>query len=200
MLPAQKELAEKIDIRFEIEEIKNGTRVVSLIFHIFKNENEPREPVNDDEYINSEPVADLLLRFEIKKRAATDLLKKYGEERIRENIKYVFTRSRNQEVSNLSGYIIKAIEDNYASTEHQYTFENEGTPHVSLDTLNKRISQIVFFYDEAIKSEMWTQSEGHSKIVYEIAEVLQTPKYSLREELSSACGGGFISPVCKRSF
>ncbi|MFS0873165.1 hypothetical protein [Paenibacillus xylanilyticus] len=55
---------------------------------------------------------ELLARFEIKKKLAKELVTKVGEQHIRENIKYVFEKKPNIEVSNMAEYIIRAIEEN----------------------------------------------------------------------------------------
>ncbi|GKS12866.1 hypothetical protein YDYSY3_38660 [Paenibacillus chitinolyticus] len=173
LLSSQSELEAKTDIKFTFEEIKNGTKVVGIIFHIFPNQRGGPEALNDDEYIDQEDVIELLARFEINKKTTKDLLKKYGESHIRENIKYVYDKKRNLEVSNMAGYIIRAIEDNYADTKRVYDPEDDSDKSTSLTHLNNRISKFIVFYDQCIKEGVKSEKEGTRLMLQDIVEEIR---------------------------
>lgn len=160
LLSAQLELEAKTDIKFTFEEIKSGAKVVAIVFHIFPNHKGERASLNDDEYIDQEETVELLARFEIKKKLAKELVNKYGDEHIRANIKYVYEKKRNMEVSNISGYIIKAIEENYADSKRAYDPEDDEDSLTSIRMLNERIGRFIVFHDQCIKEGMETEKDG----------------------------------------
>lgn len=184
ILTAQKELANKTDIRFELEEKKVGTRVVSITFHIFKNHKmTEREVLNDgDSVILTEPIMDLLARFEVKKKTALELVSQYGEEHVRENIKYVYEKKQNQEVSSIAGYIVKAIEGNYADSKQQYSNEEEENPKVSTTHLNNRISKLVFYAEQVIKEKVQSEKVALEELYRDIWNAIDQ-NMSNREEM-----------------
>ncbi len=175
LLSAQEELEAKTDIKFTFEEVKQGAKVVGIVFHIFPNHKQERNALNDGEYIDQEDTVELLARFEIKKKMAKELVAKFGEQHIRENIKYVFEKKRNIEVSNMAGYIIRAIEENYADIQRPYDPEEDENSKTSIPMLNERISRQIVFFNECIKSGIQTERDGTremlSKIMIEIHQV-----------------------------
>jgi len=184
LLSSQIELEAKTDIKFTFEEIKNGTKVVGIIFNILPNHRGVREGLNDAEYIDKEDTIELLSRFEINKKTAKELVKSFGESHIRENIKYVFDKKRNIDVSNISGYIIRAIEDNYADTKRIYDPEDDNDQETSLSNLNIRISKFIFFYDQCIKEEIKTEEESNRDMLKDILqEITRTSEKRLLNNL-----------------
>lgn len=182
ILSAQSELETKTDIKFTFDEIKSGAKVVGIVFHIFPNHRGAREALNDDEYIDQEDTIELLARFEIKKKVANELVKKFGELRIKDNIKYVYEKKRNIEVSNMAGYIICAIEENYADTKRIYDPEDEEDRATSISQLNVRINKLIFFYDQAIKEGIETEAEGTREMLKKIIdEIHRTSEKRLQE-------------------
>ncbi|GAA0853983.1 hypothetical protein GCM10008915_76090 [Bifidobacterium pullorum subsp. gallinarum] len=174
LLTAQEELAEKTDIRFEIEETKNGQRVVSITFHIFRNAKEVRENLNDAEYINNQPIYELLSRFDINQKQSKALVKNHGEKRIRENILYVFERMKTKDVSSVSGYIIKAIEENYADCGIFYAPEDPDNKETSITELNQQIGKIIFFYEKCINEKVYETDEATSIMMKSILDKIVT--------------------------
>ncbi|MGO4695584.1 replication initiation protein [Paenibacillus sp. 2TAB26] len=177
LLNAQRELEEKTDIRFTIEEIKNGNKVVGVTFHIFKNNRAPRIGINDAEYIDSETVYDLLGRFEINKKTANELLSNHGENHIRANIKYVYEKKQNAEIGSLSGYIIKAIKENYAASDKEYMPEDEKDLKTSLDQLNLRIRQTVTFYDQCVREKIKSRHAAQEELVGQIVREIESTSH-----------------------
>jgi plasmid replication initiation protein len=184
LLAAQIELEAKTDIKFTFEEIKNGAKVIGIVFHIYPNHKGVREGLNDAEYIDNENLIELLSRFEINSKTAKELVKKYGEQKIRENIKYVYEKKRNLDVSNMSGYIIRAIEDNYADTKKVYEPDDEEDPQTSVTSLNSRISKFVFFYDQCTREGIKSEEEGIRLMLKDILnEITRTSEKRLLNNL-----------------
>ncbi|MFX3637347.1 MAG: replication initiation protein [Candidatus Pristimantibacillus sp.] len=184
LLSAQVELEAKTDIKFTFEEIKNGTKVVGIVFHIYPNHRGSREGLNDAEYIDKEDTIELLTRFEINKKTAKELIKKFGETHIRDNIKYVYEKKRNMDVSNMAGYIIRAIEDNYADNRLTYEPEDEDDQPTSITQLNARISKLVFFYDQCIKEGIKSESESVRSLLADLVqEISRTAEKRLLKNL-----------------
>lgn len=174
LLYSQAELEAKTDIKFTIEEIKNGTKVVKIIFHVTSNAKIGPEGVNDTEFIDHEDTIQLLARFEVAKKVANSLIKTYGEEQIRSNIKYVYEKKRNAEVSNMAGYIVKAIEENYADTQRIYEPEDEQNIETSISSMNERIQKFIFFKDRCVQEEITTEVEGTKQMIKSItADILR---------------------------
>lgn len=175
LLAAQAELEAKTDIQFTFEEIKSGAKVVGIVFHIRPNPKNNREGINDNELIDNENLVELLARFEINTKTAKQLVKKYGELHIRNNVKYVYEKKRNIEVSNMAGYIIRAIEDNYADSDRVFELENEDDPLTSITHLNNRISKLVFFYDQCVKEGIKSEEDSRNAVTQEImGEITKT--------------------------
>ncbi|MFB5268176.1 replication initiation protein [Paenibacillus enshidis] len=160
ILSAQAELEAKTDIKYTFEEIKSGARVVGIIFHIFSNPKHTIEGLNDKEFIAHEDTTELLARFEVSKKVAKEMIEKYGEKRIRDNIEYVYTKKRNMEVSNMAGYIIRAVEDNYANSSSVYETEDEDDRETSIYQLNDRISSILLFHERCVLENLMTEKES----------------------------------------
>jgi plasmid replication initiation protein len=172
LLASQRELLEKTDIRFELEEIKNGNLVVGIIFHIYPNHKIPRISLNDVEYIDNESILDLLGRFEINKKIANELITNYGEKHIRNNIKYVYEKQRNLQVGSLSGYIMKAIKENYADVTNEYIPDDNSDHSTSIVFLNKRIDESITFYELCIKEKLKSQPEADKELLEKVLDII----------------------------
>lgn len=173
LLNAQRELEEKTDIKFTIEEVKTGNKVVGVTFHIFHNNRIPRIGINDSEYIDNESIYELLSRFEINKKMANELINSFGESHIRNNIKYVYEKKQNAEIANLSGYIVKAIKENYAASEKEYTPDNEDDKNTSILMFNQRVKQIIAFYEQCVAEGIKTKYGAEKELVEQIIKELQ---------------------------
>ncbi|QHW35490.1 replication initiation protein (plasmid) [Paenibacillus rhizovicinus] len=201
ILTAQRELLEKTDIKFELEEIKNGNKIVGVVFHIFPNSKSPRLALNDAEYIDNEPITDLLGRFEINRKAASELVKEYGENQIRMNIKYVFEKQRNAEIGSVSGYIIKAIKENYAAMNPEYVPEDDKDRNTSIVELNKRIDAQVRFYDQCVKEKIHTKSEAERMQLQGIIdEINKVSDWRIRKKMRPLVENDITLPIGKKAF
>ncbi|MGP3788462.1 hypothetical protein [Paenibacillus sp. 1A_MP2] len=64
------------------------------------------------------------------------------------------------EVSNISGYIIRAIEENYADALRVFDPEDDDDIQTSIRMLNDRIGRYIVFHDQCIKEGMETEQDG----------------------------------------
>jgi plasmid replication initiation protein len=125
---AQKELNEKTDIFFEFEEIKEGRKIVKIKFLIYKNsrnagyienrENETLEDLSKSNLTKEQEILKIKLidEYKLSKKIAIELIQSVSVEQIEKNIVYTQNEHKKGKVSqNFSGYLLKAIKDNYAS-------------------------------------------------------------------------------------
>lgn len=201
LLSAQRELMEKTDIRFDLEEIKNGNRIISVVFHIYPNNKSSRIALNDAEFTDNEPIMNLLARFEINRISASELIAQYGEKHIRSNIKYVYEKQRNVEIGNISGYIIKAIKDNYAADTDNYEPENHQDPKTSLKFLNKRIDDLVCFYEICVKDNLMTKLQAEQELLQKvITEINKTTDCRIRKSMRPIHENDLTNSIGKKAF
>jgi plasmid replication initiation protein len=134
ILKAQAELRENTDLMFDFEEQKEGRKVVGIAFFIKKNRKILQE-VLENESPNSTP-AELLIRFGIRPDKAREMVKLYSEDQIRSNIRYILDNKQHEDIDNISGYIIAAIEGDYASVENKPSPIEPNKETLSLELLN----------------------------------------------------------------
>ena len=120
---AQEELKEKTDIYFEYETYKKyGRKVDSLIFYIYKNEEnirklQTREAVDFD----VRNLLNRLIKYGVNRSVSADLIRKYHPRYIEENLAYALKMTQgDSNIENISGYIVKAIQHNYADSAYEY--------------------------------------------------------------------------------
>ena len=114
---AKKDLEEKTDIKFEIEEIKKGKKVVGVTFYIERNDTFFSEVLLND--TAEETAYAAIIRMGIRPNVAKLLTEEYSEERIKDNISYVLHQKNVDHIENLSGYIVKAINEDFVTTRKQ---------------------------------------------------------------------------------
>uniref|UniRef100_UPI00069C4A6F replication initiation protein n=1 Tax=Aneurinibacillus tyrosinisolvens TaxID=1443435 RepID=UPI00069C4A6F len=144
---AQDEISKKTDISFTFEEHKKGAKVEGLTFHIHSKENVGKLISDNEPVVLKDDSYELLIRFGIKSEKAKKLIEQFGEERVKENLTYVFDKKQNDDVNNISGYIIKAVQENYAGHPTVvYNEEDELNPLTSIQEMNRKIKQFIFFH------------------------------------------------------
>ncbi|MGG6447728.1 replication initiation protein [Pseudobacillus badius] len=117
---AKNEINAKTDIHFEYDVHKRkGRKIESFIFYIHRNES------NIDKYLTEEAVdydvktlLNRLIANGVKRKKAEEFIGKYHPRYIEENILYVM-RSTGDSIANLAGYIVKAVENNYAESIYE---------------------------------------------------------------------------------
>lgn len=112
---AKKELKEKTDIEFDYEvKSKVGKRIESFIFYISKNKKYTRPQIELDSLrADMESIIHTLIRQGIRRDAAEKVADEYDFQYLDANIRYVLSLDT-LGVKNTAGYILKAIEENYA--------------------------------------------------------------------------------------
>lgn len=127
--PSKKELAEKTDISFDYEELKSGKKVKQILFKISEKKVKmvPKkiEKTEKDIFIAEEgqdifhTLANRMISYGIKKDRAVGLIEEHGEEYIVENLLIVDKNLKNGKISNVGGYMIDAIEKDYAHSQRE---------------------------------------------------------------------------------
>lgn len=112
LLPAQKELKAQSDIYFDFNEIKHGRSVSHIEFIIHRNNH---NKVIEPKIEKKETTQGTLLKYGLSKEIVEELMKKYSEQRIVENIEYTIKRNDSSKINNIAAYLKTAIEKNYAS-------------------------------------------------------------------------------------
>lgn len=134
LIPAQEELEEKSDIRFEFEGIREGRKTKRLLFTIYRNI--PKNPdIIDERTQFMEEKSKVYRQYEMPMdmpgyediyeeyvghnnlaRQDIDVLLRtaaYDKERVRDAIAYA---DKQEEIRNYMGFLIRCIEGNYAAT------------------------------------------------------------------------------------
>ncbi|WP_368502764.1 replication initiation protein (plasmid) [Alkalihalophilus sp. As8PL] len=139
LLKAQEELREKTDLIFEFKEQKDGRKVVGVAFYIKKNRTLLKE-VLSNEAPDSTPY-ELLIRFGIRPDKAKSMIEQFHEVQIKRNISYILENKEHEDIDNISGYIISAIEGDYASVEDNPSVQETKTKPFSIAILNSWLSK-----------------------------------------------------------
>jgi len=115
--PVQKELKKNADIRFDFKEKKQGRKVVGIIFRI--KQNTPKrgktaaKEIEGAQIINPELYDRLQSYFCLSAGQAQEILNKYDEERISQNLAYVEDKKKRGLIENIGPYTLKAIHEDY---------------------------------------------------------------------------------------
>jgi len=112
ILKAQKDLKQHTDIYFNFKEIKNGRRVVAIIFEIKKNKNTEiaqKRKVNTEASPVREEITHTLLSWGISQQTLNSYWNNYSIEHIKGRIRYVKNQQelkskRDEKIENLAAY------------------------------------------------------------------------------------------------
>lgn len=128
---AKKELAEKTDIMFDYEDIKEGRKAVGFKFNIEKNPKFIKKVIEnfDNEEDVSQDIISLMISYGVTKTQSQRLLNEFGSERIGTNLEYVI--SRKNSIKNVAGAIVDAIKNNYAKSGENTDRENDSKDNKS---------------------------------------------------------------------
>ncbi|MEQ9223945.1 MAG: replication initiation protein [Salinisphaeraceae bacterium] len=124
--PAVKEVNEKTEIRVEPVLVRRGHNVVKIRFMIEENTDYTGPPMpmpgsNGADaasmaIVESRPeIYESLLQFGVNHKSAVECLRKWDDQRIRENLRLVSDRVRNgkSRIKNIAAYAMNAIRDDY---------------------------------------------------------------------------------------
>lgn len=190
--PAQKELKQQTDIRFEFKEKKAGRKVEGLIFLIQSNKKgQKKQDVSDELLVlktaNKELYQKLQSYFCLSSDQAEKVLKEYSKdpERILDNIAYVEKKYQKREVENIGAYTLKAIQENYSSQPSMFDIEKQRKEEQKREkeAQERRIEQLKEGYDKYYRQEAKKVKEGLSGAKLEAldSEVWAAVKEKYRE-------------------
>lgn len=125
LVPSYKQINEKSDIAFEMEEIREGRGVKKIHFSIRKQQYQEQLPgdaqVPDgsrltDQVDSSIPLAKELHRYGLSEKQATKLLREYEPDQVARNVKLLQERiSAGQTPTNTGGFLRRAIIEDFAA-------------------------------------------------------------------------------------
>lgn len=89
------------------------------MFYIYKNQNNINKTIDEESLdYDIQTILNLLITKEIRREKAVELVKNYPPKYIEENLRYVL-RMEDKGLANLAGYIVSAIENNYAESTYE---------------------------------------------------------------------------------
>lgn len=119
VIPSQKELEEKTDIRFTFEDIKTGRKITHVKFNILPNSVARLES-------NEKILFDKIVQLGVNKNQAQLLCEQYSEERLNNNIRYAEEEiKKGKKKSNLGGFLISAITGDYYNQTELFESDKE---------------------------------------------------------------------------
>lgn len=138
------------NITYEL--IKTGRKVTHIRFDISKKE-DPLfvENIENEKEADQTVVYDALQSVGVIKKAAKPIVDTYSSDRILGNVKYVIEKQdRQSKVDNIAGYVLKAIENDYAETEQQSLFKKERDKQAAV--LKKKEEALLSQHEQVLDS------------------------------------------------
>lgn len=142
---AKKELEEKTDIIFDYEVHKKaGRRIDSFIFYINENLKNKKEQLDiDSTTTDLQDILHKLVRYGVRRKKAVELIERYDPNYLEANLFYVISEIDISQAENPAGYIIKAIEENYAGYETLYNADQDDPLYkMLLGKVDKRLEEL----------------------------------------------------------
>ncbi|MGG3801244.1 replication initiation protein [Metabacillus fastidiosus] len=172
---AQKEIEEKTDLRFDYEIHKKiGRKIDSFIFYIYKNtKNQTKQISKEAADYDIQQLLNLLIMKRVRKDKAIEFVKMYHPRYIEDNLRYAMKMDAKE---NLAGYIVKAIEGNFAESDYKVEEAEAslyrlviGNYESNISELTKRnldgISEVHSYYEKLVLSENPTSKEAIKELV-----------------------------------
>jgi plasmid replication initiation protein len=133
---AQKELKEKTDICFTFYPSKKvGKKIVSYMFEIERNtENIRKNMTPDAADLDVRSLLKELMKYGISRKVASDFVKDYHPKYVEANLIYALKQRDMGKVDSLSGFIVTAIEENYAKSNYTYAEDDYESSLYSMAT------------------------------------------------------------------
>ena len=134
ILVAQKELAQKTDIKFTFEEQKKGRRVDVLTFYILPNikpkteqkETTKKVPEALPKYTKNKGYKVLTQKLKIDEWFIAEIYKNYDENKILNNANHTLRELEKENIkSSIGGFLRKALKNDYASQKSLLTLQEE---------------------------------------------------------------------------
>ena len=121
LLPVQKEISEKTDITFDLQEKKHKRQVVSIIFNIRKNKKMSTETDEDqvlaEEDTEKNELVDMLAGAGVSLNVAKELAIQSNKEEITGAIAYAKSLQKSGKVQNVPGFVVQAIRNGFRDNE-----------------------------------------------------------------------------------
>lgn len=182
---AKKEINEKTDIEFDYEvHTKKGRRIESFIFYINPSQRFQDLQTDVDSTMDQvQSLVNVLIKNGVRVDAAIKLAEKYHYEYLRANIRYVVTSASSKR--NQAGYIISAIEQNYADYEGPAEkTEKDPFYNLILGQVEQRLKQV----NERDNKTLEQIIKRHEKMLLEnpnadIKQIINSRKSSIMSEL-----------------
>ena len=175
LLPAEKEISEKTDIKYFTTETKKGRKVVGLTFTINSNSqkkvsaikglaDKPRNALVDIPATNK-PIPELvdqLVKLGVSQKTAETLVKEHQEERIKAAILYTQAQQKEGKVKNPGGFVVEAIKKEYRDNQAEERAKKEKVLQEAkaLEKHKKKWEQLKASYVEVRKAQLeaWRSS------------------------------------------
>lgn len=142
---AKKELAEKTDIIFDYQVYKKaGRKIDSFIFYINENSKNKREHLDiDSTTTDLQDILHKLVRYGVRRKKAVELIETFDPNYLEANLYYVISQIDLAHADNPAGYVIKAIEENYAEYESIHSSEQDDPLYkILLGKVDKRLQEL----------------------------------------------------------
>lgn len=138
---AQKEIEEKTDIRFDYEIHKKiGRNIDSFIFYIYKNtKNQTKQISKEAADYDIQQLLNLLIMKKVRKDRAIEFVKMHHPRYIEDNLRYAMKMDAKE---NLAGYIVKAIEGNFAESEYKVEEAEASLYRLVIGNYESNISEL----------------------------------------------------------
>ncbi len=175
LLPAQEQIEKHTDLRFDFKEIKSGRKITRLEFHI-KTKTKAFE-IDSADALNFK-----LAEFQISKKQIHNIRGKWDDAYIERNIEYVNAKLQNSYITNPAGYLMNALMDDYASTEHTPKYIREE-PDIKLSNQNSN-------FDERYEKEVEQYEETLTairKLQMKLGAVIEDVEISSKSDLFAYC-------------
>lgn len=111
---AVKEINEKTDILIDYELVKEGRRIASIVFYVSAKD-EKKKPLK-----KLDAIREKLKEFNIKEEKIEELIETHEEQFLWANIAVVEEQVKKRKISNVTGYLLKAFQNDYRPQETPY--------------------------------------------------------------------------------
>jgi plasmid replication initiation protein len=182
LLDSQKELAEKTDISFDIQEIKEGRKVVAVDLVIRANASaESRE---QPAQAPASEAADSLAALGVARKTAEALAREHGAARIAEAVAYAEAQRQAGKLKNLAGFVVKAVKEGYrdGQAEARARKDKAARAAASEEALRKEW--------KALKArwEAWRMERVEGHLAALAPEAVEREKAAFRDSLAGDFG------------
>lgn len=118
LVPAEKEISEKTDIKYATVEKKRGRKVIALVFEIEPRtssspDEKPVKPDKKPQEIQAGHVVSQMMSLGVARKVAEELVGEYGDEKVRYAIEYTQGQVKEGKVKSPGGFLVEAVKNGY---------------------------------------------------------------------------------------